>query len=191
MRLSRNRNWGHPELIALVEKLAVDAQEHDGWPGLLVGDISQPRGGPMLTGHASHQVGLDADIWLTPMPDRAADRAGARGPVGHLDAGGGRGVGRSEGVDRGARPAASSAPPPIRRSSASSCIPPSRRRCARRRAKETDRAWLHKVRPYLGPLLSFPYAHRLPARAARNCEAQPALPSDDGCGKEVDRLARI
>ena len=24
----------------------------------------------MLTGHTSHQVGLDADIWLTPMPDR-------------------------------------------------------------------------------------------------------------------------
>ena len=24
----------------------------------------------MLTGHASHQIGLDADIWLTPMPDR-------------------------------------------------------------------------------------------------------------------------
>ncbi len=23
----------------------------------------------MLTGHASHQIGLDADIWLTPMPD--------------------------------------------------------------------------------------------------------------------------
>ena len=70
MRLSRNRNWGHPDLIALVEKLAVDAKSHDGWPGLLVGDLSQPRGGPMLTGHASHQVGLDADIWLTPMPDR-------------------------------------------------------------------------------------------------------------------------
>jgi penicillin-insensitive murein endopeptidase len=70
MRLSRNRNWGHPKLIALVEKLAVDAKKHDGWSGLLVGDLSQPRGGPMLTGHASHQVGLDADIWLTPMPDR-------------------------------------------------------------------------------------------------------------------------
>ena len=24
----------------------------------------------MLTGHTSHQIGLDADIWLTPMPDR-------------------------------------------------------------------------------------------------------------------------
>ena len=45
-----------------------------GWPGLLVGDMSQPRGGPMLTGHASHQVGLDADIWLTPMPNRQLSR---------------------------------------------------------------------------------------------------------------------
>ena len=70
MRLSRNRNWGHPKLVALVEKLALEAKAHDGWSGLLVGDLSQPRGGPMLTGHASHQVGLDADIWLTPMPDR-------------------------------------------------------------------------------------------------------------------------
>ncbi|MEM1377158.1 MAG: penicillin-insensitive murein endopeptidase, partial [Pseudomonadota bacterium] len=69
MRLERNRRWGHPELIALVQRLARESVQ-DGWPGLLVGDISQPRGGPMLTGHASHQVGLDADIWLTKMPNR-------------------------------------------------------------------------------------------------------------------------
>ena len=68
MRLSRNRNWGHPRLIAFLERLAQNAKKV-GWNGLLVGDLSQPRGGPMLTGHASHQVGLDADIWLTPMPD--------------------------------------------------------------------------------------------------------------------------
>jgi penicillin-insensitive murein endopeptidase len=70
MRLSRNRRWGHPDMIALVERLSREAAQHDGWPGLLVGDIAQPRGGPMLSGHASHQVGLDADIWLTPMPAR-------------------------------------------------------------------------------------------------------------------------
>lgn len=70
MRLSRNRNWGHPALLDYIEKLARDAQEKDGWPGLLVGDISQPRGGPMLTGHASHQIGLDVDIWLMPAPER-------------------------------------------------------------------------------------------------------------------------
>lgn len=68
MRLSRNRNWGHPAMIALLEQLSQDAAK-EGWNGLLVGDISQPRGGPMLTGHASHQVGLDADIWLTSMPN--------------------------------------------------------------------------------------------------------------------------
>jgi penicillin-insensitive murein endopeptidase len=70
MRLSRNRRWGHPDLVALVERLSREAAAQDGWPGLLVGDLSQPRGGPMTSGHASHQVGLDADIWLTPMPDR-------------------------------------------------------------------------------------------------------------------------
>jgi penicillin-insensitive murein endopeptidase len=75
MRLSRNRRWGHPAMIALVEKLSRAAAEKDGWPGLLIGDISQPRGGPMLTGHASHQIGLDADIWLTPMPARTLSAA--------------------------------------------------------------------------------------------------------------------
>ncbi len=74
MRLSRNRNWGHPDLVKLVERLAVEAKENDGWNGLLVGDLAQPRGGPMLSGHASHQVGLDADIWLTPMPNRTLSR---------------------------------------------------------------------------------------------------------------------
>ncbi len=77
MRLSRNRNWGHPSLIALVERLAGDARG-DGWNGLLVGDLAQPRGGPMLTGHSSHQIGLDADIWLTPMPNRMLTRRSAR-----------------------------------------------------------------------------------------------------------------
>ena len=73
MRLSRNRNWGHPKLVAFLERLA-DKAKKVGWNGLLVGDMSQPRGGPMLTGHTSHQIGLDADIWLTPMPDRKLSR---------------------------------------------------------------------------------------------------------------------
>ena len=83
MRLSRNRNWGHPRLIGFLERLAEAAcPQINGWPGLLVGDTRQPRGGPMLTGHASHQIGLDADIWLTPMPDRRLSRDRARGDVG-------------------------------------------------------------------------------------------------------------
>lgn len=64
MRLSRNRNWGHPEMIDFLKDLSVKAAQQPGWAGLYIGDISQPRGGPMLSGHQSHQMGLDADIWL-------------------------------------------------------------------------------------------------------------------------------
>jgi penicillin-insensitive murein DD-endopeptidase len=74
MRLSRNRNWAHPQMVALLERLSAKVHKDAGWPGILVGDMSQPRGGPMFTGHASHQVGLDADVWLTPMPDRRLSR---------------------------------------------------------------------------------------------------------------------
>ena len=47
MRTSRNRNWGTPALLNVIERLAKDAKQNDGWNGLMVGDISQPRGGPM------------------------------------------------------------------------------------------------------------------------------------------------
>ncbi|MBB3994256.1 penicillin-insensitive murein endopeptidase [Sulfitobacter undariae] len=66
MRLSRNRNWGHPELIDMLQNLSRFAAQQPGWNGIYVGDMSQPRGGPMLTGHRSHQMGLDADIWMLP-----------------------------------------------------------------------------------------------------------------------------
>src|SRR6201991_4157131 len=74
MRLSRTRSRAHPDMVALIKRLAAKAHRDAGWPGILVGDMSQPRGGPMLTGHASPQVGLDADIWLTPMPNHLLSR---------------------------------------------------------------------------------------------------------------------
>jgi penicillin-insensitive murein endopeptidase len=64
MRLSRNRNWGHPELVAFLKDLSAVAARQPGWAGLYIGDMSQVRGGPMLSGHQSHQMGLDADVWL-------------------------------------------------------------------------------------------------------------------------------
>ncbi|WP_404830280.1 penicillin-insensitive murein endopeptidase [Sedimentimonas flavescens] len=66
MRLSRNRNYGQPEMIAFLSDLSAFAATLPGWKGLYIGDISQPRGGPMTGGHASHQIGLDADIWMLP-----------------------------------------------------------------------------------------------------------------------------
>lgn len=66
MRLSRNRNYGHPVTIDYLIDLSETAAAIGYGKGLYIGDISQPRGGPMTSGHASHQIGLDADIWMLP-----------------------------------------------------------------------------------------------------------------------------
>ncbi|NIW24621.1 MAG: penicillin-insensitive murein endopeptidase [Gammaproteobacteria bacterium] len=63
VRVARNRHYGHPELVRFIEDLA--RQTNAAELGLLpVGDMSQPRGGPMIQAHASHQVGLDVDIFF-------------------------------------------------------------------------------------------------------------------------------
>ena len=63
VRVSRNRHWGHPSTIAFVQDLAARTRTQ-AFPDLWIGDIAQPRGGPMPWGHASHQNGLDVDVWL-------------------------------------------------------------------------------------------------------------------------------
>jgi penicillin-insensitive murein DD-endopeptidase len=74
MRISRNRNWGHPSLIKFLERVAPLAAKATGWHGVLVGDMAQPRGGPLPFGHSSHQIGLDVDVWFMPMPDRVLSK---------------------------------------------------------------------------------------------------------------------
>jgi penicillin-insensitive murein endopeptidase len=191
MRLSRNRNWGHPVLIKLVEKLAVEAKAHDGWPGLLVGDISQPRGGPMLTGHASHQVGLDADVWFTPMPDRtltakereeisatsmlADDRVSVNPKV------------WTEAHVRLLKRAASY--PQVERV----LVHPAIKKAVCDAAKdEKNRDWMSKVRPYWGHYYHFHIRIACPKGSA-GCEGQPSVDDDnDGCGPELTQwLKRI
>jgi penicillin-insensitive murein DD-endopeptidase len=186
MRLSRNRNWGHPDLVALVEKLAVEAKASDGWPGLLVGDISQPRGGPMLTGHASHQVGLDADIWFTPMPNRrltekeredlsatsmlSADPVSVNTEI------------WTEAHARLLKRAASYKQ--VERILVHPAI--KKAVCASATAKGGDRGWLSKVRPYWGHHYHFHVRIACP-KGSTNCEAQPSVGGDDGCGADLTR----
>ncbi len=73
VRLSRNRHWGTPQAVEFVQRLGAEARRA-GLPDLLVGDIAQARGGPMPWGHASHQTGLDVDIWLDVRPRGALTR---------------------------------------------------------------------------------------------------------------------
>jgi len=177
MRLSRNRYWGHPDLVALVKRLAAKARDEAGWHGILVGDMSQPRGGPMLTGHASHQVGLDADIWLTPMPGRKLSRnereemsavmmvRGDRLDIdpkvftpGHLM------------VIR-----AAAQEPTVQRIFVNAAI----KKALCREAKG-DRSWLSKVRPMYGHDYHFHIRIRCPPGASE-CESQPDQGPGEGC----------
>ena len=68
MRPSRNRYYGQPSTIQFVKNLGKTLAAMNS--GVLIGDMSQPRGGPMATGHASHQVGLDVDVWFWTHPEQ-------------------------------------------------------------------------------------------------------------------------
>jgi penicillin-insensitive murein endopeptidase len=67
IRISRNRYWGQPVMLQYIEELSSGVRAR-GQAHLYIGDIGQPRGGPAPTGHASHQIGLDADIWFERQP---------------------------------------------------------------------------------------------------------------------------
>jgi penicillin-insensitive murein endopeptidase len=182
MRLSRNRNWGHPELIRTLEALANKARAQAGWPGLLVGDMSQPRGGPMLTGHASHQVGLDADVWLTPMPDRELTRAEREDmSATNVVAADRRDVDPAlwtpahVGVIKTA-----ARMPQVERIFVNAAI-----KKALCRDNDPDRAWHHKVRPYWGHDYHFHIRIRCP-KGSPDCKPQPPVPPGDGCGNDLN-----
>jgi penicillin-insensitive murein endopeptidase len=181
MRLSRNRNWGHPNLVQFLERLAAQAPK-TGWRGLLVGDLSQPRGGPMLTGHASHQVGLDADIWLTPMPDRELTREERE----ELSATMIVAEDRRDIDPQVWTPAhtalikAAAKDPQVARIFVNAAI-----KKALCREAGNDRHWLGKVQPWWGHDFHFHVRINCPSDSP-DCTPQPPRPSDDGCGAELD-----
>jgi penicillin-insensitive murein endopeptidase len=187
MRLSRNRNWAHPDLVALLERLARETTEAKEWPGLLIGDMSQPRGGPMISGHASHQVGLDADIWLTPMPDHTLTKREREdmSAVSML-----KNAGEvdpkvfGEGQIKLIKRAASYSK--VERILVHPAI-----KKALCEAPGKDRAWLSKVRPYFSHYYHFHLRIGCPSGSS-NCQAQPAVPGGDGCDTELkDWLKRV
>ena len=180
MRPSRNRAWGHPKLIALLKRLAKDAKAKDGWPGLLVGDISQPRGGPMSSGHASHEVGLDADIWLNPMPDhvltyREREDISAKSM---LDATRLKVDPKIFTEKQFALIKRAASYPEVERI----FVNPAIKKALCERAGK-DRRWLGKVRPLWGHDYHF---HIRIGCTNSGCQSQPLPNGDDGCGKEVD-----
>jgi penicillin-insensitive murein endopeptidase len=182
MRVSRNRNWGHPRLVEFLERLSERAAK-TGWPGLLLGDMSQPRGGPMLTGHASHQVGLDADIWLTPMPDHELTREEREEMMATMVVA----ENRKDVDPKVWTPAhvalikAAAEDPHVQRIFVNAAI-----KKALCRDAGNDRAWLRKVQPWGGHDWHFHVRLTCPPDSPE-CKPQVPREGGDGCtGKELD-----
>jgi penicillin-insensitive murein endopeptidase len=180
MRPSRNRAWGHPRLVAWVESFAASLLAQ-GWPGILVGDLSQPRGGPMRSGHASHQIGLDADIWLTPMPDRllAATERETVGAESVIHAGTHRIDAQRFGPAQAAMIRTAASSPDVARIFVAPGI-----KAALCEAATGDSTWLRKVRPWWGHQEHFHVRLACPPGEA-SCVDQAPPPPGDGCGEEL------
>ncbi|HVC55454.1 MAG TPA: penicillin-insensitive murein endopeptidase [Stellaceae bacterium] len=181
MRPSRHRAWGHPLLIAFLERLAATAASAARWPGLLIGDIAEPRGGPMLTGHASHQLGIEADIWLTPMPARrlsAAERDEM--PATDLVAADGYDIDPQtwRARDRRLLEVAARSPGVAR-----IFVNPAIKRALCREAGG-NRSWLRLIRPWWGHMRHFHLRLACPP-GEPGCRNQPPPPPGDGCGAQL------
>lgn len=181
MRLSRNRNWGHPSLIRYVKQLAKDAGKSGDWNGLMVGDLAQPRGGPMLTGHSSHQIGLDADIWLNEMPSHRLTRKereelSAVSTVNFDTKEVNRKVWTPKHVKLIKRAASY-------REVARIFVNPiiKKELC---RVAGSDRKWLSKVRPWAGHHFHMHVRLSCPP-GSQGCKNQSRPPAGDGCGAEL------
>ncbi|MBK0401163.1 penicillin-insensitive murein endopeptidase [Limibaculum sp. M0105] len=181
MRLSRNRNWGHPEAIAFIERLSHSARAN-GWAGLYIGDISQPRGGPMVSGHRSHQIGLDIDIWLRPAKTLELARAD-REQLSSIN------VVRSD--RRGVTGdwtrqhhnilRAAATDPAVARIFVNAAI---KQALCDAEPADADRDWLARIRPWWGHDAHFHVRLACP-NGAGECQPQDPVPAGDGCGDEL------
>lgn len=182
MRPKRLRHFGHPELIDYVQTLGREAHAAGLGP-ILVGDLSQPRGGPAPDGHASHQTGLDADLWYT-FPTQAKSRALTAAererlrPPSVIDAKAGkiraawrpRVVQLLELAASDERVSRVFVNPIIKRDL---CASPS-----------GERGWLEKIRPWYGHDAHFHVRLGCP-KESDACTAQDPIPAGDGCGADL------
>jgi penicillin-insensitive murein endopeptidase len=184
MRPSRNRYYGHPALIGFVERLGRRTAANGG--RLLIGDLGQPRGGPMPNGHRSHQSGLDVDVWFLQQP---RDRLLSRADVERID------------MPSMIRPTAgmlndSHWSPRYRDALKQAALAPEVERifvnpiikqalCN----SETDRGWLERVRPWWGHDAHFHVRLACPP-GDDQCKPQQPFPPGDGCDADLAHWVR-
>jgi penicillin-insensitive murein DD-endopeptidase len=180
MRPQRRRFFGHPLLIHYLQELGA-AAERQGLGRLLIGDLGQPRGGPMRFGHRSHQNGLDVDIWFWLPGDGEVLSVTARETIGapSMLTAGGRVLEAQQWSQRQAEVlqlavrfdvVARIFVNPVIKKALCEQFP--------------GAPWLQKLRPWWGHDDHFHVRLRCPT-GQNACQDQDPLPAGDGCGAEL------
>jgi penicillin-insensitive murein DD-endopeptidase len=180
IRRERNRYYGHPVLLHLIEDIARAVQRHTG-EVMMVGDLSQPRGGLMSSYHRSHQNGLDVDIWFRLEPSAATarrDTSDSSDPP-SMVAGDGEHLTPAWGPNQRFLLMTTARDPRVDRIFVNPAI--KRDLCE---SETGNRSWLRKLRPWWGHAAHFHVRIKCPA-GSPDCDAQAPVPPGDGCGKQL------
>jgi penicillin-insensitive murein endopeptidase len=190
MRLSRNRHYGRAALVDYIKNFS-DRAHNAGWNGLLIGDMNQPRGGPMPSGHASHQIGLDADIWLTPAPQNKLTDEERETMDAHS-------VLKIDSADLDPNIWTPEHAAMVKEAAQDSnvqriFVTPAIKKylCDRKDPRGADTEWLRRLRPYEGHDEHI-HVRLFCPKGDGSCSAQEAPPAGDGCGSELtDWLQKV
>lgn len=180
VRRFRNRYYGHPDLLRFIADLGrAQQRRHDQL--VMIGDLSQPRGGRMSSSHRSHQNGLDVDIWLTLAPSPAAANRMMNNETDppSMVRSDGLFVGERWSEDQRLLIETAARHPGVDRIFANPAI--KRALCEETRG---DRGWLRKVRPWRGHDAHFHVRLACPSDSPQ-CVMQDPLPPGDGCGADL------
>jgi penicillin-insensitive murein endopeptidase len=180
MRPGRHRYFGHPVLIDYVRELG-KAVKKKRLGVLLVGDLSQARGGRSSSSHASHQTGLDVDIWYA-HPQRALRALLPLSLREELDAESVVDDKRQVIVPRWKRHVTKVLQLAAERDHVDRVFvnPVIKQSLCEQRLPQ--RSWLRKIRPWYGHADHF-HARLGCVAGDVDCQGQSALPPGDGCDK--------
>ncbi|WP_075181358.1 penicillin-insensitive murein endopeptidase [Pantoea sp. 1.19] len=179
MRQDQRRYFGHPDLVRFIQRLAGEAHQRQ-LGQVLIGDMGMPAGGRFNGGHASHQSGLDVDIWLQLPKTRWSARQLLKPQPLDLVSADGKGIRRQHWQPEVASLIKLAAQdrdvtrifvnPAIKQQL---CLEAGR-----------DRDWLRKVRPWFQHRAHMHVRLRCPADSPQ-CIEQAPPPAGDGCGTEL------
>lgn len=180
MRQDQRRYYGHPDLIAFIQRLSTRTRQlHLGQ--VLIGDMGMAAGGRFSSGHASHQTGLDVDIWLQLPKNRwSAQQLLKPQPLDLVAPDDKQVIARhwQPQIDSLIKLAAKDSD--VTRIFVNPAI--KKQLCA---DAGSDREWLHKVRPWFAHRAHMHVRLRCPA-GSLECEDQAPPPPGDGCGAELE-----